>query len=53
MAMVILTVKVPAELREALETLAESTDRTVAAEVRRAIRKHLADAEREAAQATA
>lgn len=46
-----MSVRVPVELAEALERVAEKEDRTVSAELRRIIRRHVLDA-REIARPT-
>jgi predicted transcriptional regulator len=38
---VFLTVRITPDLRDALKTLADENDRTVAAEIRRALRMHV------------
>jgi predicted DNA-binding protein len=43
-----MSVRLPADLAEALETVAEQEDRTVSAELRRIIRRHVAEALKEA-----
>ena len=40
-AVVFLTVRIPPELREELAEIAERNDRTVAAEIRRALKIHV------------
>ena len=40
---VVLSVKVPASLRDAINALAEQNERTQAAEIRVALRKHVSD----------